>query len=88
MCIILKLISYKKNWCIWETINPLMCVDTIPDFIIFVMAKIQRIGHDHQAPFLFLLLFLDFKHDTRRKEAATCTIHPGPPIFLHILDPL
>ena len=51
----------------------------------FAMAKIRRIGHDHQAPFF---LGWDFKRDTRRKQAATCTIHPGPPIFLQILDPL
>ena len=58
---------------------------------IFAMAKIRRIGHDLQIPFFFLLLLLlllDFKRDTRRKQAPTCTIHPGPPIFLHILDPL
>ena len=26
--------------------------------------------------------------DAKRKQAATCTIHLGPPIFLQILDPL
>ena len=56
----------------------------------FAMAKIRRIGHGHQAPFFLLLflLFLDFNCETRRKQAATCTIHLGPPIFIQILDSL
>ena len=56
------------------------------------MAKIRRIGHDHQAPFwhlLVLVLLLEVSSgDAKRKQAATCTIHLGPPIFLQILDPL
>ena len=53
------------------------------------MAKIRRIGHDHQAPFwhlhliLLLLLLVDVSSgDAKRKQAATCTIHLGPPRFL------
>ena len=54
--------------------------------ILFAMAKIRRIGHDHQAPFWHVL---DVSSgDAKRKQAATCTIHLGPPIFLQILDPL
>ena len=60
--------------------------------VFFAMAKIRRMGHDHQAPFwhlVVLLLLLEVSSgDAKRKQAATCTIHLGPPIFLQILDPL
>ena len=57
------------------------------------MAKIRRIGHDHQALFWHLVLvvvvLLDVSSgDAERKQAAICTIHLGPPIFVQILDPL
>ena len=55
--------------------------------VIFAMAKIRRIGHDHPAPFwhLLLLVLLDVSNgDAKRKHAATCTIYLGPPIFLQI----
>ena len=60
---------------------------------IFAMTKIQRIGHDHQAPFwhlvLVLLLLVDVSSgDAKRKQAATCSLHLEPPIFLQILDSL
>ena len=32
------------------------------------MAKIQRIGHDRQAPFFLFLLLLGIKRDTRQKQ--------------------
>ena len=63
-------------------------------FIIFAMAQICRIGHDHQAPFqvllvLVLVLLLGISSgDTRRKLTTTWPIYPRPPIFLQILDPL
>ena len=58
--------------------------------IFFAMAKIRRIGHDHQASFWHVVVVvLDVSSgDTKRKQAATCTIHLGPPLFLQILDPL
>ena len=59
--------------------------------LIFAMAKIRRIGHDHQAPFWHVVVVLVVEvssGDAKRKQAATCTIHLGPPIFLQILDPL
>ena len=62
-----------------------------PLFVVFAMAKIRRIGHDHEAPFWHLLVVLLLEvssGDAKRKQAATCTIHLGPPIFLQILDPL
>ena len=46
------------------------------------MAKIRRIGHDHEAPFRHLVLVLVLvllvevsSGDAKRKQAATCTIH-------------
>ena len=56
---------------------------------LFAMAMIQRIGHDHQASFWHVLvLVLDVtSSDANRKQAATCRIHLGHPIFLQILDP-
>ena len=61
----------------------------------FAMATLRRIGHDHQAPFwpLLLLLLLVLllgvsSGDAKQKQAATYTIHLGPPICLQILDPL
>ena len=60
---------------------------------IFAMAQIRRIGNDHQTPFWHVLLVVVVvvevsSGDAKRKQAATCTIHLGPPIFLQILDPL
>ena len=61
-------------------------------FAVFAMAKIRRIGHDHQAPFQVLVLVLVVlgisSSDTRRKQTTTWPIYPRPPIFLQILDPL
>ena len=54
---------------------------------VFAMAKIRRIGHDHEAPFWHVLVEV-FSGDAKRKQTATCTIHFGPRIFLQILDPL
>ena len=49
------------------------------------MAQIQRIGHDHQTPLWHLLLLVVFVEvssgDAKRKQAATWTVHLGPPIF-------
>ena len=43
--------------------------------LIFAMAKIRRIGHDHHAPFqdlvLVLVLFVISSGDARQKQAAT-----------------
>ena len=61
--------------------------------LVFAMAQIRRIGHDHQALFWHVLVLLVLvvevsSADAKRKQAATCTIHLGPPIFLQIPDPL
>ena len=62
---------------------------------VFAMAKIRRIGHDHQAPFQVLVLVVLVvlvlgisSGDTRRKQTTTWPIYLRPPIFLQILDPL
>ena len=55
--------------------------------MVFAMAKSRRIGHDHQAPSFLFFLLLDFKCDTRRKQAATRLICFGPLRFLQILSP-
>ena len=61
-------------------------------FNLFAMAKIQRIGHDHRALFwhlVLLVLLVDVSSgDAKQKQAATCTIHFGPPIFYRFRTPL
>ena len=55
----------------------------------FAIAKIQRIGHDHQAPFWLVVLYCNLgisSGNTRRKQATTWPIYLGPPIFLQILN--
>ena len=63
-----------------------------PSGAVFAMAQIRRIGHNHQTPFWHLvgvLLLLDISNgDAKQKQAALCTIHLGPQIFLQILNPL
>jgi hypothetical protein len=58
--------------------------------LVFAMAQIRRIGHDHQVPFWHVLVLLveESSGDAKQKQAATCKIHLGPPIFFQILDPL
>ena len=57
------------------------------------MAKIGRIGHDHQALFQILhvvvlvVLLLISGGDTRQKQTTTWPIYLRPPRFLKILDP-
>ena len=49
--------------------------------MVFARAKIRKIGHDHQAPsFLF---FLDFKRNTRRKQAPIVNFMTESTIFKH-----
>ena len=57
---------------------------------IFAMAKIQRIGHAHKAPFWLVVLVVVgiSSGDTRRKQATTNTIYFVPLIFLQILTKL
>ena len=58
------------------------------DSVVFAMAKIRRIGHDHQARFWLVVVVGTSSGDTRQKQANTWPIYLGPPIFLKILDPL
>ena len=37
---------------------------------VFAMAKIRRIGHDHQAPFLLFFFLLDFKRSHKAKTSC------------------
>ena len=61
---------------------------------LFAMAKIQKIGHDHQAPFWLVVVCIVLLYccigissgDTRQKQATTWPIYLGPPIFLQILN--
>ena len=57
------------------------------------MAKIRSIGHDHQVPFLHLVVVLvDLVVGNQAvtqgaKQAAKCTIYLGPPIFDRFMTP-
>ena len=48
---------------------------------VFAIAKIRRIGHDHQAPFRVLIVLGISSGDTRRKQTTTWPIYLRPPIF-------
>ena len=59
-----------------------------PPTSIFAMALICRIGHDHQAPWVVLVLVL-FQAVTRgEQKTTTWPIYLRLPILLQILDPL
>ena len=58
---------YCSNYQLYKSLGINTYFHYIPSTLIFVMAKIQRIGHDHQAPFSGG----ESSGDARRKQAAT-----------------
>ena len=77
-----------RKGCVYHKLDSL-CTVQLTLCNVLAMAKIRRIGHDHQAPFWHLLVVLVVgisSGDTRQKHATTYTIYFGPPIFLQILN--